>query len=184
MFMLITNCADLDRAEISGMSPSISKVALDSEARGEGVSWSRLMTMGTNIKLTILSIVTEIMTPKAFGEGRCWSTMDGNMNNLSGGGGDLGSIGKRLKKELVESKDFFVDSSILRLRFYNGRRESTSRGRGRRESRQKCRRGGHSRQRRGRDRQWRYRCRKFSLFKVMVSFLHGYGEEYSSKCRI
>ena len=61
MSMLITNCADSDGAETSRMSPSIAKVALGSEARGEGVSWSRLITMGTNVEWTILSIVTEIM---------------------------------------------------------------------------------------------------------------------------
>ena len=142
--MLITNCADSDGAETSRMSPSIAKVALGSEAREEGVSWSRLMTMGTNVKWTILSIVTEIMIQKAFGEGRCQLTMGGDINNSSGGGEDSGSIGKRLKKGLVEREDLFVNSSILRLKFYGSRRGSTSRGRGRRESRQKCSQGGHS----------------------------------------
>ena len=77
MSMLITNCAHSDWAETSGMSPLTTKVALGGEARGRGVSWSRLTTMVTNVEWTILLIVTEIMTPKAFGEGRCWSTTDG-----------------------------------------------------------------------------------------------------------
>ena len=64
MPMLITNCAYSDWAETSKMSPLTTKVALGSEARGEGVSWSRLTTMGTNVEWTILSIVTEIMTLK------------------------------------------------------------------------------------------------------------------------
>ena len=56
-----------------------------------------------------------------------------DMNNSSGGGEDSGSIGKRLKKGPVEREDLFVNSSILRLKFYGSRRGSTSRGRGRRD---------------------------------------------------
>ena len=129
MSMLITNCAHLDWAETIGMSPPTTKVALGSETRGRGVSWSRLTAMGTNVEWAILLIVTEIMTPKAFGEGRGRSAMDGDVDNSSGGGEDLCSIGERLKKGPVEGKDFFVDSSILGLRFYGSGRGSASRGR-------------------------------------------------------
>ena len=93
------------------------------------------MTMGTNIEWTILSIVTEIMTLKAFGEDRGWSVTDRDVDDSSGGGEDSCSVGERLKKGSVEGKDFFVDSSILGLRFYGGGRGSASRGRRRRESR-------------------------------------------------
>ena len=59
--------------------------------------------MGTNLEWTILLIVTEIMIPKAFSEGRCRSMTDGDMDNLSGDREDSHSIGERLKKGLVES---------------------------------------------------------------------------------
>ena len=140
--MLITNCTHLDWADMGGMSPSTTKVTLGSEARGRGVSWSRLTTMGTNIEGAILSIVTEVMTPKAFGEGRGWSTMNGDMDDSSGGGEDSCSIGERLKKGPVEGKDLFIYSFILGLRFYGSRRGSAGRGRRRRELRQKCGQGG------------------------------------------
>ena len=126
------------------MSPLTTKVALGSEARGEGVSWSRLTTMGTNVEWTILSIVTEIMTLKAFSESRCGLMTDGDVTNSIGSGEDSHFIGERLEKGPVESEDFLIDSSILKLRFHRGRRGSTSRGRGRRESRQECGWGGHS----------------------------------------
>ena len=94
-----------------------------------------MTTMGTNVEWTILSIVTKIMTLKAFGEGRGWSTTDGNVDNVSGGRNDSCSVGERLKKGPVEGKDFFVNSSILGLRFYGGGRGSASRGGRSRESR-------------------------------------------------
>ena len=82
MFMLITKSAHLDGTELSGMSPSTAKVALGSKASGNGVPRSQLMTMGTDIKWAIFSIVAEITTPKAFSEGGCGLTTDGDMNNL------------------------------------------------------------------------------------------------------
>ena len=85
MSILITNCAYLNRTESSGMSPLTAKVALDSKASGNGVSGSRLMTMGTDIEWAILSIVTETMTLKAFCKGGCGSMTDGDMNDLGGG---------------------------------------------------------------------------------------------------
>ena len=133
--MLITNRAYSDWAETIGMSPSAAKVALGSETRGWGVSRSRLTTVGTNVKWTILLIVTEVMTPKTFGEGGGWSVMDGDMDNLSWGREDSCSIGESLKKGPVESQNFFVNSAILELRFYCGGRGSASRGRRGRESR-------------------------------------------------
>ena len=75
------------------------------------------------------------MTLKAFGEDRGRSVMDGDVDNLSGSGEDLCSIGERLKKGPVEGKDFFVYSSILELRFYGGGRGIASRGGRRQESR-------------------------------------------------
>ena len=42
------------------------------------------MTMGTYVKWAILSIVTEIMAPKTFGESGCGLMTDGDMNNSSG----------------------------------------------------------------------------------------------------
>ena len=88
-----------------------------------------MTTMGTNVEWTILLIVTEIVTLKAFSEGGCGSTMDGDVDNASGGREDSCSIGERLKKGPVEGKGFFIDSSILGLRFYGSGRGSTSRGR-------------------------------------------------------
>ena len=44
------------------------------------------MTVGTDIKWAILSIVAEITTPKTFSEGGYGSTKDGDMNNLGWGG--------------------------------------------------------------------------------------------------
>ena len=85
-----------------------------------------MTTVGTDVEWTILSIMTEIMTLKAFG-GR--SAMDGDMDDSSQGREDSCSIGKRLKKGLVECQDFFVNSAILELRFYSGGRGSASRGR-------------------------------------------------------
>ena len=102
MSMLITNCTHSDGAETSGMSPSTTKVALGSETRGRGVSGSRLMTVGTDIEGTILSIVTEIVTSKALSEGGCWLMTDGDMDNSSGGGEDTSSIWERLKKGPVK----------------------------------------------------------------------------------
>ena len=107
---------------------------------------------------------------------------DGDVNNSIGSREDSHSIGERLEKGPVESEDFLIDSSILKLRFHRGRRGSASRGRGRRESRQKCGWGGHSfRQRGDRNRQWGYRCRKLGLVKVVVTFLHGHRKEHSSE---
>ena len=102
MSMLITNRAHSDWAKTIGMSPSTTKVALGSETREWGVSWSRLTTVGTDVEWTILLIMTEIMTPKAFGEGGGKSTMDGDMDDSSWGGEDWCSIGERLKKGSVE----------------------------------------------------------------------------------
>ena len=129
MSMLITNRAHSDWAKTIGMSPSTAKVALGSETRGWEVSWSRLTTVGTDVEWTILSIMTEIMTPKAFGEGGGRSAMDGDIDNSSQGGENSRSIGERLKKGSVECQDFFVNSAILELGFYSGGRGDASRGR-------------------------------------------------------
>ena len=83
--MLITNCAHSDGAELSRMSPSTAKVALGSETSRNGVSGSRLITVGTDVEWTILSIVAEITTPKTFSEGRRGSMTDGDMNNSGWG---------------------------------------------------------------------------------------------------
>ena len=133
--MLITNGANSNWTETSGVSPLTAKVALGSETRGWGVSRSRLTTVGTNVKWTILLIVTEVMTPKTFGEGGGWSAMDGDVDDSSQGGENSRSIGERLKKGPVEGQDFFINSSILELRFYSSGRGSASRGRRGRESR-------------------------------------------------
>ena len=67
------------------MSPSTTKVALDSKASRNGMFGSQLMTVGTDIKWAILSIVAKITTLKAFSEGRCRLTTDRDMNNLGWG---------------------------------------------------------------------------------------------------
>ena len=88
-----------------------------------------MTTVGTNIEWTILLIMTEVMTLKTFGEGGGRSTMDGDMDDSSRGREDSCSIGERLKKGLIEGQDFFVNSSILELRFHSGGRGSASGGR-------------------------------------------------------
>ena len=98
--------------------------------------------MGTDIEWAVLLIVTKVMTPKAFSEGGCGSSTDGDMDNPSGGGEDQGSVRERLEKRPIESKNSFIDSSIFRLRFHGGRRGCASGGRGRRESRQESGRRG------------------------------------------
>ena len=115
MPMLITNHADSDRTEASSMAPSTAKVALGSETRRGGVSGGRLMTMGTDVEWAILSIMTEIMTPKALSEGRCGLAADRDMDDLSGGGESLCSIGEGDEKGPIESEDFLIDSSIFGL---------------------------------------------------------------------
>ena len=62
-----------------------------------------MTTMGADVEWAVFSIMTEIMTPKALGEGGCGSMMDGNVDNPSGGGEDVRSIGERLEKGPVES---------------------------------------------------------------------------------
>ena len=94
-----------------------------------------MTTVGTNVEWTILSIMTKIMTLKTFGEGGGWSVMDGDMDDSSRGREDSCSIGERLTKGPVEGQDFFVNSSILKLRFYSSGRGSAGRGRRGRESR-------------------------------------------------
>ena len=103
MPMLTTNRADSDRTETSGVSPSTAKVTLGSETRRGGMSGGRLTTVGTDVEWAILSIMTEIMTPKAFGEGRCGLATDRDMDNLSGGGESLCSIRERHKKGPIKS---------------------------------------------------------------------------------
>ena len=94
-----------------------------------------MTTVGTDVEWAIFSIMTEIMTPKAFGEGRCRLAADRDVDDSSGGGESLRSIGERDEKGPIESEDFLIDSSILRLRFHSGGRRCASRRRGRRESR-------------------------------------------------
>ena len=141
--------------------------------------------MGADVEWAILSIMAEIVTPKALSESGCGSATDGDVDNSGGGGEDLHSIGEGLEKGSVESQDFLVDSSIVGLRFHSGGRGSACRRRGRRESRQE---GGWRRYsfRWGRNgnRWWRDGCRKLNLLKVMVSFLKSYRKEYSSKCGV
>ena len=61
------------------------------------------MTVGTDVEWAILLIMTEIMTPKALGEGRCGLAMDRDVDDLSGGGESPGSIGESHEKGSVES---------------------------------------------------------------------------------
>ena len=130
MPMLTTNRADSDRTEASGVAPSTAKVALGSETRRGGMSRGQLTTVGTDVEWAILSIMTEIMTPKALGEGRHGSAADRDVDNSSGGGESLRSIGERDKKGLIESEDFLIDSSILGLRFHGGGGRRAGRRRG------------------------------------------------------
>ena len=83
--MLTTNHVDSDRTETSGVSPSTAKVALGSETRRGGMSRGRLTTVGTDVEWAILLIMTEIMTPKAHGEGRCGLVADRDVDDSSGG---------------------------------------------------------------------------------------------------
>ena len=94
-----------------------------------------MTTMGADVEWAIFLIVTEIMTPKALGEGRCRSAADRDVDDSSGGGESLRSIGERDEKGPIESEDFFIDPSILGLGFHGGGRRRASRRRGQRESR-------------------------------------------------
>ena len=136
------------------------------------------MTVGTDVKRTILWIVTKIMTPKAFSEGGCRLLADGDVNDSSGGREGSGSIGKRLKKGPIEGKNLFVDSSIFGLRFHSSGGGSARGRRGRGESRQKDGWGGDDLRWGGgggnRNRQWGYGCREFSLFQIEVTFFHSH----------
>ena len=89
-----------------------------------------MTTMGTDVEWAILSIMTEIVTPKALSEGRCGSTADRDVDNSSGGGESLHSIGERNEKGSIESEDFLIDSSILGLRFHGSGGGRAGRGRG------------------------------------------------------
>ena len=89
-----------------------------------------MTTMGANIEWAIFSIMTEIMTPKTFGESRRGSTADRDVDDASGGGESLSSILKRDEKGSIESEYFLVDSSILGLGFHGGGGGRTGRGRG------------------------------------------------------
>ena len=91
--------------------------------------------MGADVEWAIFSIMTEIMTLKALGEGRCGSAADRDVDDSSGGGESLHSVRERDKKGPIESKDFLIDTSILGLRFPSGGRRRASRRRGGRESR-------------------------------------------------
>ena len=99
------------------------------------MSGSRLTTVGTDVKWTILSIMAEVMTPKALGKSRCGSTADRDVDDASGGGESLCSILEGDEKGSIESEYFLVDSSILGLGFHGGGGGRAGRGRGRRESR-------------------------------------------------
>ena len=65
MPMSITNSADPGRTVSVGMSPSITKVAVESETRALGVTRGGKMTMGADIVWAILTVVTSTVTPKA-----------------------------------------------------------------------------------------------------------------------
>ena len=67
------------------------------------MSRGRLTTVGTDVEWAILSIMTEMMTPKALGEGRCWSVADRDVDDSSGGGESLCSIREGHKKGSIES---------------------------------------------------------------------------------
>ena len=86
--------------------------------------------MGTDVEWAIFSIMTEIMTPKALGEGRCRSAADRDMDDSSGGRESLRFIGERDEKGSIESEDFLIDSSIFGLGFHGGGRRCASRRRG------------------------------------------------------
>ena len=94
------------------------------------MSRGRLTAVGTDVEWAILLIMTEIMTPKTLGEGRCGSMTDRDVDDSSGGGESPCSIGERHEKGSIESQDFLVNSSIFRLRFHSGGRWSASRRRG------------------------------------------------------
>ena len=55
---------------------------------------------------------------------------DRNVDDSSGGGESLRSIGERDEKGPIEGEDFLIDSSIFGLRFYGGGRRRASRRRG------------------------------------------------------
>ena len=120
---------------MSSMAPSTAKVALGSETRRGGMSGGRLMTMGADVEWAILSIMAEVMTPKALGKGGCGSTADRDVDDSSGSRESLCSIVERNKKGSIESEDFLIDSSILGLRFHGSGRGCARGRRGRRESR-------------------------------------------------
>ena len=92
------------------------------------------MTVWANVVWAILSIVTKIVTLKALGEGGHRTTMDGDLDNSSGGEKDPCPVGGRLEKSLVKSEDLLINSSIFQLRFYSSGRRHSSGRRGRGES--------------------------------------------------
>ena len=71
------------------------------------------MTVWADVEWATFSIVTEIVTLKAFSEGGSGMLMDGDLDNPSRGGKDSCPIGKGLKKGPVGSEDLLIDSPIL-----------------------------------------------------------------------
>ena len=57
-----------------------------------------MTTLGVDVEWAILSIMTEVMTPKALGKGRRRLAMDGDMDDPSGGREDLCTVRERLEK--------------------------------------------------------------------------------------
>ena len=104
----ITNSADPGRTVSGGMSPSITKVASESETRVLGVTRGGEMTMGTNVFRAILTVVTQTMTPKALGGRRCGSSRDRDLYDASGSREDLGTVFQLYHERSVVSEDSLI----------------------------------------------------------------------------
>jgi hypothetical protein len=73
-------------AKAGPMSPSTTKVALDSKASSGRVTWGGDLAMWADVVGAIFSIMTSKMTPKALGECSGGASTDGNLNKTRGGG--------------------------------------------------------------------------------------------------
>ena len=92
----IANTTDSVGAESIMMSPVMAEIALELKTSGGGVSQCGQVAMRARVGGAILSIVTETMTPKAFGQGtsRSGSKSIGARKYPGGGGEYTSAIGE------------------------------------------------------------------------------------------
>ena len=90
----IANTTDSVGAESITMSPVMAEIALEPKTSGGGVSRCGQVAMRARVGEAILSIVTEMMTPKAFGQGTSRSGLESTRARKypSGGGEYVSAI--------------------------------------------------------------------------------------------